>query len=360
MYPYYWRLERGFGERKLRRERERDMSTDALHDGGSSSHAMRYTGVDLDGDWTCYVCATAYNPEKYPTRWFCLQCPTVTLCRHCRSQHHHAVKEVRDLILNRKNFIFNLFHDILYFATYFFQVHLSEGFFCDECGSRYSIKNSERYRCLVCSDYDRCKDCFRAPRHPHDLAKVATTPKTVWFCDSCGRRSAPIRHRCGVCEDFDMCQTCAASSSSSTHTAPSIHPHPLKKVSYNLSHQWYCNKCHTFASESDNAPRYRCYTCDDFDLCAACRGAIHPHPLKEVTSPSSWQCGTCTKRLTKKDCRFRCGVCANFDVCVTCMGDAALGEKVRGLGCGRESLGGRGQWVWGIDVMRIIRETGET
>lgn len=115
-------------------------------------------------------------------------------------------------------------------------------------------------------------------------------------CDGCGQ--SPIegtRYKCGRCWNYDLCSTC---ESAGVHDV--THPRiKLAKAGENLNmfgrrfrhhhggaqvhHGVICDGC-------NQAPivgqRYKCTTCADYDLCAACntRAGVHDstHKLEEV------------------------------------------------------------------------------
>ena len=106
--------------------------------------------------------------------------------------------------------------------------------------------------------------------HPHPVRHVAGSRQ--WGCDVCSKACVmgrDWRYRCGVCADFDACVAC--------HEEP--HDHALKLVTVDASGWWFCDGCGTCGRPIDAAPgadaaealrRFRCYTCDDYDLCGEC------------------------------------------------------------------------------------------
>ncbi|KAF4573271.1 hypothetical protein EYR36_007782 [Pleurotus pulmonarius] len=113
---------------------------------------------------------------------------------------------------------------------------------CDMCDSRI---HGDRYKCLVCPDFDTCSSCFTIAddQHPqHSFVKI-TNPKQYIrrassrqvtqvarhyaTCDICKRGINGIRYKCMHfdCPDFDLCETCEA-------LPIPVHPatHPLLKM----------------------------------------------------------------------------------------------------------------------------------
>ncbi|KDQ31174.1 hypothetical protein PLEOSDRAFT_1111699 [Pleurotus ostreatus PC15] len=113
---------------------------------------------------------------------------------------------------------------------------------CDMCDSRI---HGERYKCLVCPDFDTCSSCFAIAdeQHPqHSFVKI-TDPKQYIrrassrqvtqvarhfaTCDICKHGINGIRYKCmhSDCPDFDLCEACEA-------LPIPVHPatHPLLKM----------------------------------------------------------------------------------------------------------------------------------
>ncbi|ODQ63252.1 hypothetical protein NADFUDRAFT_44164 [Nadsonia fulvescens var. elongata DSM 6958] len=103
---------------------------------------------------------------------------------------------------------------------------------CDACLG--SITH-QRFKCLICPDYDLCADCipragtihphtFITIRHPDDIKDftcVQDTMPTVShphvLCDGRGCITNTncilgVRYKCAVCDDYDLCQNCEALS----------------------------------------------------------------------------------------------------------------------------------------------------
>uniref|UniRef100_A0A8H8CQ89 ZZ-type domain-containing protein n=1 Tax=Psilocybe cubensis TaxID=181762 RepID=A0A8H8CQ89_PSICU len=109
---------------------------------------------------------------------------------------------------------------------------------CDLCESRI-IGN--RYKCLVCPDFDACDSCFsitpeQHPRHafarlqtPEDYvrARNVTNPMHYATCDGCNKPIYGCRFKCmhPDCPDYDLCESCEA-------LPIPVHPplHPMLKM----------------------------------------------------------------------------------------------------------------------------------
>ncbi|KAF9055837.1 hypothetical protein BJ165DRAFT_1521806 [Panaeolus papilionaceus] len=110
---------------------------------------------------------------------------------------------------------------------------------CDLCDSTII---GDRYKCLVCPDYDTCTTCFSitTEQHPgHSFIRIRKpedfiahpvnrgTTKHFASCDSCQKTIHGIRYKCmhPACPDYDLCQDCEA-------LPILVHPdnHPLLKM----------------------------------------------------------------------------------------------------------------------------------
>jgi len=101
-------------------------------------------------------------------------------------------------------------------------------------------------------------------------------------CNGCNKPSiAGVRFQCCECENFNLCSKCEdAQVARSGHSAQ----HQLLKIKVPIAPRTIhtgitCNKCEVSPIEG---VRYKCQTCDDFDLCEKCeRTTDHPinHPL---------------------------------------------------------------------------------
>jgi hypothetical protein len=101
-----------------------------------------------------------------------------------------------------------------------------QGVTCDGCNV-FPIVGT-RYKCSVCDDFDLCGTCeargFHPPNHPLIKYKVQNTLHHGITCDGCN--ISPVsgdRYKCLVCPDFDLCASCELRGE---------HPrdHPMMKV----------------------------------------------------------------------------------------------------------------------------------
>ncbi|KAK2461405.1 hypothetical protein APHAL10511_005868 [Amanita phalloides] len=108
---------------------------------------------------------------------------------------------------------------------------------CDLCDSGI---RGDRYKCLVCPDFDTCASCFSITdeQHPnHSFVKMSnpadyiyrlgTRPRHQAMCNICNAMIFGVRYKClhPDCSDFDLCERCEA------HPIPQHPPnHPLLKL----------------------------------------------------------------------------------------------------------------------------------
>jgi len=91
------------------------------------------------------------------------------------------------------------------------------------------------------------------------------------------------------------------------------HPHLLQVCD---QPNWVCDQCKQLSGESETGLRYRCAEGCDFDLCAVCFVAHHPHGLtlnKEPNRPLI--CNFCSKQEV---IGYSCEVGCEMDMCRAC------------------------------------------
>ncbi|KZT27712.1 hypothetical protein NEOLEDRAFT_1130794 [Neolentinus lepideus HHB14362 ss-1] len=110
---------------------------------------------------------------------------------------------------------------------------------CDLCDS---VIIGDRYKCLVCPDFDTCESCFSITReqHPkHGFVKVKEPGDIIHRhdsaaiqvhgarCDVCNQVIVGVRYKCmhPSCPDYDLCSQCEA-------LPIAVHPanHPMLKL----------------------------------------------------------------------------------------------------------------------------------
>lgn len=116
---------------------------------------------------------------------------------------------------------------------------------CDGCGANPVV--GVRYQCTVCPDFDLCGKCNSAGLHPsdhpmiqHRQEKLHTYHQYV-ACDGCGQH--PIvgdRYKCMVCYNYDLCTSCENKGAVLHDSA-----HPMIKIKVANSYQelWMDEGC---------------------------------------------------------------------------------------------------------------------
>ncbi|XP_041474383.1 zinc finger ZZ-type and EF-hand domain-containing protein 1-like isoform X3 [Lytechinus variegatus] len=76
---------------------------------------------------------------------------------------------------------------------------------CDGCNVQLL---GQRYRCLVCEDFDFCYNCCQGGAKPDEHADDHPLVHLMYKCDGCHGLIVGTRYHCNVCEDFDLCYGC--------------------------------------------------------------------------------------------------------------------------------------------------------
>ena len=297
-------------------------------------HPLHLVQYDSHNKWRCNICSKSYSAvTDSKARYRCTSCDNFNACSDCSYRHRHQLTLVTTPTRWR----------------------------CDSCKSIFHL-SSPRYRCITCTDYDRCQSCYATQPHPHDLKLMNIThgKNWGWRCDNCrvlsrGLPNEPTRYKCHVCPDFDFCDRCYRSkhhrhplklitnawvcdeclmpNGSKRYRCSTCddydrcetchnkvrHPHRLNLVTYSNIGGWCCDRCDVAFYAQNDAPRYRCCKCVDYDLCPKCFGKRpHRHPVKRVSSPSSWFCDSCRASLNWSQARYRCTSCKDYDICSLC------------------------------------------
>jgi len=106
---------------------------------------------------------------------------------------------------------------------------------CDACNDGKSIVGT-RWKCQICANYDLCDNCHSASVHSnHPMLEISTpadAPKSQPLathsgvsCDGCqdGTDIVGNRWKCVVCGDYDLCDSCNSAG---------IHDHQMLKIEH--------------------------------------------------------------------------------------------------------------------------------
>ncbi|KAJ8047379.1 NLR family CARD domain-containing protein 4 [Holothuria leucospilota] len=185
---------------------------------------------------------------------------------------------------------------------------------CDGCGE--DEIRGVRYRCKTCENFNLCEWCMSRVLHEkHEFEKFDGTQHTHTYvkCNGCGEKSiVGNRYRCKVCKNFNLCESCKGRK---VHTQHEFHQYDGKEHMHSFIR---CNGC---GERNIRGNRYRCTTCEYFNLCEWCEKREHNHHTlqrfdgKETSHGAS--CDRCGEKHIKGD-RFRCKSCTNVNLCRMC------------------------------------------
>ncbi|PKK59466.1 hypothetical protein RhiirC2_857328 [Rhizophagus irregularis] len=106
-------------------------------------------------------------------------------------------------------------------------------------------------------------------------------------CDCCNYTIRGIRWRCTSCDDYDLCQDCKPKSE--------IHCHPDDHAFQPEPHSSTSSRAPQFAvhhgivcdncNKTIHGMRWKCTFCQNYDLCQDCKSNIHDHPNNHMFQP---------------------------------------------------------------------------
>ena len=105
---------------------------------------------------------------------------------------------------------------------------------CDVCGTDQIV--GVIYECMVCSGFDVCSQCknVHTQEYPsHELQKVTESKPyhMSYGCDVCEVYPiGGVRYKCMVCHDYDLCRECKQSGHHSEHKMKEINKVASKLV----------------------------------------------------------------------------------------------------------------------------------
>ena len=208
------------------------------------------------------------------------------------------------------------------------------GISCDSCN-----KLGCKYKCLICYDYDLCADCHRKSKkvheannhvwnHPMQLIKAGIDYS---LCDSCQTTDfRGNRYKCMVCRDYDLCSDCHRYRASTEHNSS----HPMERIDKDLSKGIFCDLCN---KRNYLGNQFKCLVCHNFNLCYDCHREVKTthqtnnhtldHPMQLLKDGSNIKssgvfiasfCNSC--RVDDfRGCRYKCMICRDFDLCLDCL-----------------------------------------
>ena len=193
---------------------------------------------------------------------------------------------------------------------------------CDACGTSPLFGN--RYKCLMCPNYDLCENCFNNKTHSFHQFGIISTPGQMPMpipmqnfvqpqyyppqpqahvgvkCNNCN--ASPIygnRFKCTVCFNYDLCNNCKSMNVHPMHGfnlistpgagpvfIPAVQPQPIVQPPYFPNPSFpqpfvqiqtpetkvnvgvRCDQC---GVNPIIGRRFKCMYCPNYDLCESCR-----------------------------------------------------------------------------------------
>ena len=153
-----------------------------------------------------------------------------------------------------------------------YPVHI--GTTCDSCGSENFL--GSRFKCQACSDFDLCQLCYEGGRHDntHPFFRIAGLGRPSELLQPRRETLAalPIPARTYIQPHHSSVSS--VSTAASTSSMPKATIAAAANTSSLPTHTGIsCDSCGTVHLQGN---RFKCQTCDDFDLCQSCF-ANHTH-----------------------------------------------------------------------------------
>lgn len=285
------------------------------------------------------------------TRYKCLDCPDFDSCQTCwesvRAGHssHRFVVAIKD--------------DALIAPLSARKTVVHENVHCDGplCRTKTASITGDRYKCVICPDYDLCAHCEACPGPAHNvthpLMKIKSPISSVSIRMDHGSKKVPSQVSPKKSCEQEVSHTSEAPSTVSPGgVAPSSHLQGLRRFFPDVSKRQavsnkpvlrhptvVCDGCDRMIRGS----RFMCATCKDFDLCEKCYTSVdhtsdhvfvrYNHFVNNVTVPrlhidavqavktagshEGFYCNECG-HCPIKGLRFTCLTCNDYDVCEGC------------------------------------------
>ena len=162
-----------------------------------------------------------------------------------------------------------------------------EGWRSTSCVSCHTMRTPQ-YKCLICYNFDLCSLCHRKSKglrepnehlcsHPMQLIKTGLDYCVCASCQTTEFRGN--RYKCMVCRDFDFCSDCHRHKASTEHGAL----HPMERIDKHASKGLFCDLCN---KRNYLGNQFKCLICHNYYLCYDCHHENKTTDQTDNHSPS--------------------------------------------------------------------------